>query len=211
VSKRALAAATCVLTGAGLATSGCGGAPGPQPRVQVLTSESVDRYRRGSPEREVIEWWRDVQYGNADGVAERYDLSAQVSVDEIQGQLTATRQTFESIPRVDAVTDEGNVSTVYLIAFPFRRPNDTNAYSLRLRRQGRQWKLTDNSLLERLQAERTGSAAKPPEGSAAKPPEEGASSDAVEERKRRSARERAQARAQREGAQQAPETATPGQ
>jgi hypothetical protein len=171
--------------------------------VQVLTSESVDRYRRGSPEREVIEWWRDVQYGNADGVAERYDLSAQVSVDEIQGQLTATRQTFESIPRVDAVTDEGNVSTVYLIAFPFRRPNDTNAYSLRLRRQGRQWKLTDNSLLERLQAERT--------GSAAKPPEEGASSDAVEERKRRSARERAQARAQREGAQQAPETATPGQ
>lgn len=170
--------AVALLVAAGLLVAGCGDdASAPIPD-RPLTSDEIARYEAGSPERAVAEWWRDVQFNNARGVASRYAPGADVAPEILQNQISRSETFFSGKPRVDAVERVGDRATVYVLVLGGTgRGGRPEAVPLRLKMVDGEWKIADNELLERLAAERAPSAGTSPTTTSAGPSKDKGRSD----------------------------------
>lgn len=141
---------------------------------RALTADDLARYASGSPEREVIEWWRDIQFGNPGRVETHYASEADTSVEELEFQLTQQGTFFEGVPRVDDVDRSGDVATVYMLVVGSPGGGGSpEPVAVRLVREGTEWKLVDNHLLEELVSQREQARAigdEPPVGSPVEEP-----------------------------------------
>ena len=79
IRHAAVCAAAVVLLA--LPAAGCGGggsAPAtqsPGPAQQILSRSDVTKYAKGSPQRALLQWWRDIQYSNVTGYMNAYQPS----------------------------------------------------------------------------------------------------------------------------------------
>jgi hypothetical protein len=77
--RAAISAAALVILA--LPAAGCGGggsAPAaqlPGPALQILSRSDVAKYAAGTPQRALLQWWRDVQYSNLTGYLNAFQPS----------------------------------------------------------------------------------------------------------------------------------------
>lgn len=128
---------------------GCGSDDPSPVRTRPLSGEEIARYESGSPERAFIEWWRDVQFNNDRGIAERYADSAHVGKKEIATQVPQIQDFFSGIPSIDEVERSGDMATVYaLVIGGTGTANKPEPVAVRLQLAGATWQLADNDLIE---------------------------------------------------------------
>jgi hypothetical protein len=119
---------------------------------RTISEKEIDEADRGSPERATLEWWREVQFQNAGGAAERYAAEADVDVEGLNRQVSVAQSSFAGVPEVVDVTREGDLATVYLTIAPPSSDAPPRNVSVNLVEVDGQWLLRDNLLMEQAVA-----------------------------------------------------------
>jgi hypothetical protein len=161
VSLRFLAPVATLAIAAALA--GCGSLgqlPGRVEQPQVVTAEDIHRYPEGSPVRTVLQWWRALQFGNAELAARYYSPKLGLTPRKLEqalvvgpgGRILGVTAGL----RVVDVEKWGRRATVLaFLTKEFRYPNGrtdktSSTASFNVVRQGGRWFLADNSYLDRI-------------------------------------------------------------
>ena len=146
--RRRRAALTLVVAAAAMVPLACGEDEGPEPATgpRTVSQEEIDN-ATGDPARAVLEWWRDVQFQNAAGALERYAPDVDLTVEELNRQLSIARSSFVGVPQIVDVRRSGDMATIYMTLLP---PGSTAAernLSLNLEEIDGEWLLRDNLLM----------------------------------------------------------------
>jgi hypothetical protein len=159
--RAALAVAALVAVFAGCGGGGGGEAPPqslPGASDQILKKADVTRYPADSPERALLQWWRDTQHANFAGYATAFavpvrkriqtDRRAQDALNFFAGSIRAAR------PRVENVERDGPQATVYTDV-EYRTPvgatrfvTTTRPQAFVLVRQQGTWRLRDDYFVQ---------------------------------------------------------------
>ncbi len=145
-----------------LAVCGCGSLQSDDAgrRVEgpwLLTRAAVEGQPPGSPQRTVFEWWRALQFDDASVASSYYSKAVAMSPARMERQLAvgATGLGLLSRPRLVEVTEGAGQAKVFvLLESKAGQPNGRidvkqTARAFDLTREDDEWKLTDNSYLER--------------------------------------------------------------
>lgn len=152
---------TLLLVGACVA-GGCGfgGDDEVTERVQqpaLLTKAQVERHPKGSPARALFEWWRTVQYDNAVAAVPFYSDDLGLTAKKLDSMLIYGVDALGLKRRPQLVEAEvnGRRATVLVLleskVMNFNGRVDTvrTARGFNFVREAEQWKLSDNTFLER--------------------------------------------------------------
>jgi hypothetical protein len=147
---------------AGLIALGCGSLQSDEVGRRVdgpwlLSRATVERQPPASPQRTVFEWWRALQFDDAPLASSFYSKAVEMSPVRMERQLAigAAGLGLLSRPRVVEVEQRARQAKVFvLLESRVGQPNGRidvkqTARAFDLRREENQWKLTNNSYLER--------------------------------------------------------------
>jgi hypothetical protein len=131
----------------------------PAERPLVLRSSDVDRYEKGSPERVMLEWWRDLQYANTPEALKYYDprlgISAKSLRKTVQRAARAGLKLSLYHPLIEDTDIGSTEATVYtFLKFETESPageteTNYNPRAFLLRRVSGEWRVANNSFIER--------------------------------------------------------------
>ena len=173
-SARLSGVTLCLCLTVVLASAGCRGngqakplkLPGPS--VQLVSPTDVAKYRPGTPERALLSWWREAQYGNLTGFlngfsgAVRVKLESSPKLTDVLVRFSNTIQTAR--PQIETVSRGRLLATVFT-SVEFRQAVGARRYiatttpqAFAMVREG-QWRLADDYFVRRflLPSERPGS------------------------------------------------------
>jgi hypothetical protein len=119
---------------------------------RTVAAEDVGAFSRGTPERAVLEWWRHVQFRNAEGAHALYSEEADVTLDELSRQITYAASSFVGVPEIVDVDKGGGVATVYMTLQAPGSDAPPRPLSANLREEEGAWVLRDNFLMEQQAA-----------------------------------------------------------
>jgi hypothetical protein len=158
----------------GLGTAGCGGNGQarplklPGPAIQLMTAADVAKYKPGTPERALLSWWRQTQYGNLSGFLNgfsgevRAKLQSSPKLTDVLVRFSNTIQTAR--PQIESVTRGALLATVFT-SVEFRQAVGARRYiatttpqAFAMVHEG-EWRLVDDYFVLRflLPSERPGS------------------------------------------------------
>jgi hypothetical protein len=119
---------------------------------RTVAAEDVGAFERGSPERAVLEWWRYVQFRNAEGAHALYSDEADVTLDDLSRQVTYAASSFVGVPEIVDVEQGDGLATVYMVLQAPGSDAPPRPLSANLREEGGTWVLRDNVLMEQQAA-----------------------------------------------------------
>lgn len=143
-----------VLAGCGSSSSGTNGSDSgttsqsAPPEVDVTVAQ-IERSKAGSPERTVLEWWRDIQLNDARHALDLY--LEPPAFPDLAGQFNFVAGRLDGKVMIVSSSREEDGSTVVEVRWT---PPSGNAreVSLRLGEQGNQWKLSEASFVDEMVA-----------------------------------------------------------
>lgn len=119
---------------------------------RTISTDAIAQEQKGTPERATLEWWREVQFQNAAGAAERYASGAKVDAEDLNRQVAVAQSSFAGVPEVVDVTRDGDLATVYLTISPPGSDAPPRNLSVNLVEGDGEWLLRDNLLMEQAVA-----------------------------------------------------------
>jgi len=119
---------------------------------RTVTSEDLAAFPGDTPERAILEWWRHVQFRNADGAHALYSDEADVSRDDLSRQITFAASSFVGVPEVVDVDKGGGLATVYMVLQAPGSDVPPRPLSANLREERGEWLLRDDFLMEQQAA-----------------------------------------------------------
>jgi hypothetical protein len=119
---------------------------------RTISTDEIAAADKGTPERAALEWWREVQFQNAAGAAERYSPEAKVKTADLNRQVAVAQSSFVGVPEVVDVSRDGDLATVYLTIAPPGSDAPPRNLSLNLVESDGEWLLRDNLLMEQAVA-----------------------------------------------------------
>jgi hypothetical protein len=104
-----LALALLAVSAAGCTALG-GGARERRATPTVVGPEEISRYPAGSPQRDFLRWWRQLQYNNPEGAASYYAADLALSPENLERELrfAPTYFNFGTNPEIGDVTKDGD-------------------------------------------------------------------------------------------------------
>jgi hypothetical protein len=152
---------------AALGLSACGGgSPSPGSTSMAgsyVTAKSLRRYKPGTPQRTVLQWWKAVQFGDPTIVHTYYAPGVGPRIPVLQHELALASTQFTGVPTFNSAEIHGNAATLYFFT---ARPGSSappRAVSVNLVETGGKWVLADDELLAQV-VERVKSASRRPNG-----------------------------------------------
>lgn len=116
---------------------------------QAVSEAQISRSSRGSPERTVLEWWRDVQVNDPEHAVRLY--ADPPTLPNLAGQFNFVAGRLAGSVEIVSVESEGNRAVVRV---RWSRPRgEVRRVRLRLERDGGAWKLSDARFLDEMVAE----------------------------------------------------------
>jgi hypothetical protein len=137
-----------------LGLSGCGGGSdstaGSATSVEgrYVTAANLKHFEAGSPQATTLNWWKAVQFGNPGVAAAYYGKGAAPELEQLSRELSAASSQFVGVPKFNSADINAGSGTLY---FFLGRPGSDappRPLSVNLVKEGGQWKLADNLLLE---------------------------------------------------------------
>lgn len=152
----ALALAGCGATSADNSTNSSTAAapaqeekPPAAPRAATLSQQEVAAAKVGTPERAVLEWWRDVQINDPEQALAFY--AEPPALPDLAGQFNLVSPHLGGSVEVVSVDEEGDPA---LAKVRWTKPNgDARVVTLRLEQSGGAWKLVDTRFVDELVVE----------------------------------------------------------
>lgn len=132
-----------------LAIAGCEGDEDAEP-PRAITEEGIERYEAGTPQRTVVEWWREVQFKNARGAIDHYAPKVELTRTALGRQLLLAGNSFVGVPEIASVDDRGEKATIYAT---IERPGSDappRNVAVNLVDVGGEWLLADNVPVEQV-------------------------------------------------------------
>ena len=152
------------LTAAGAVAGGCSGGNASPPQSltgkaqQLVTRAEIDRYARGTPEHEFLQWWRDVQYSNLSAFVAafqptvRQELQSDAKLPDAFEWFAGSIRTAR--PSINDSQRSGATVTLYT-TITYRRPigitryvTSTRPQAFVLVRRAGKWKLQSDSFMQ---------------------------------------------------------------
>jgi hypothetical protein len=135
-----------------LAIGGCGDDDDDGPTAtdapRTVAADDIAEFAQGTPERAVLEWWRHVQFRNAEGAHDLYSDDAEVTPEDLGRQITYAASSFVGVPEVVDVDKDGDLATVYMTLQAPESDAAPRPLSANLREEGGEWLLRDDFLME---------------------------------------------------------------
>lgn len=113
-----------------------------------MSERQLNEYRPDTPERTALEWWRDVQFGNAAGALDLYTDDAVVSEEDYRRQVSYAASSFVGVPEIVELQRRGDLATLYMTLRPPGSEAPPRPLSLNLARVDGEWLIRDNQLME---------------------------------------------------------------
>ena len=135
-------------------------------KIRLLRASDIRKFPKGSPERVLLRWWRQIQFNNAGGAVGFYDESAGVEVDELVRQLPKASAVFRGRPVIQDLDRNDERASVYLVVRQEAKTPDGDEVeiqrpvSITLLRVGDEWKIANNLFIEQLVAQAEGAKTK---------------------------------------------------
>jgi hypothetical protein len=135
-----------------LALGGCGGGSSSSDSTSTVgryvAEANLKHYASGTPKYVTLNWWRAVQFGNADIARGYYAAGAAPDIEQLGRELSAASSQFVGVPDFNSADIRGNRGTLY---FFLGRPGSSappRPLSINLVKADGGWRLADNLLLE---------------------------------------------------------------
>jgi hypothetical protein len=120
----------------------------PESGPREVSERQLNEYKPGTPERTALEWWRDVQFGNAEGALELYTDDAVNSEEDYRRQISYATSSFVGVPEIVELQRDGDFATLYMTLRPPGSEAPPRPLSLNLARVDGEWLIRDNQLME---------------------------------------------------------------
>lgn len=132
--------------------SACGGSSSGAENTSTVgryvTAVNISKYKGGTPQQAILNWWRAVQFDNASVAHGFYEASVAPEMTELQRELSAASSQFVGVPKFNSTDLHDGKGTVY---FFLSRPGSSTPprpLSVNLIKAKGEWRLADNLLLE---------------------------------------------------------------
>jgi hypothetical protein len=138
---------------AALALSACGSSSSADSSTAsetYVSSYDLTKYKQGTPERTVMEWWKAVQFANTAQARTYYAQKMGPTHAVLQSELSTASNQFTGIPTFSSAEVHGDRATLYFFA---ARPGSSappRALSVNLVKKNGKWGLADDQLLAQV-------------------------------------------------------------
>ena len=143
---------------------GCGSGSGGSDSISTVGNyvgaRDLSRYKPGTPQRTVLQWWKAVQFGNPSIVHSYYAPGTGPGLHDLQRELAAASNQFSGIPTFNSAEIHNHRATLYFFVTRPESSAPPRPVSINLVDKGGEWGLADDQLLSQV-VERV-NRAKPP-------------------------------------------------
>jgi hypothetical protein len=164
VLARTAGLGTAILVALGLL--GCGsGSSGSDSTSTVgnyVAAKNLSKYKPGTPQRTVLQWWKAVQFGNPSVARSYYAPGMGPGLGNLQRELAAASNQFSGIPTFNSAEIHKGRATLYFFVTRPESSTPPRPVSINLVNEGGEWDLADDQLLSQV-VERV-NRAQPPAG-----------------------------------------------
>jgi hypothetical protein len=113
-------------------------------------ARNLNQYKRGTPQRTVLQWWKAVQFGNPSVVHSYYAPGAGPGLHDLQRELAAASNQFSGIPNFNSAEIHKGTATLYFFVTRPESSTPPRPVSINLVNKDGEWGLADDQLLSQV-------------------------------------------------------------